>query len=180
MGLFSFLKKWFVKDEKVEIQAINSEADFENAFEITMILEGNDSLSLNRKDPGNWTGGKIGKGILKGTKFGIAASSYPNLDIKNLTLEQVKPIYKKVYWDGGNCSKFAWPLNVAIFDFGVQSSPARAKKYLGFYPDFETYLVARNTFLNKWADRNPGNNGVRFRVERLRGLINSYNTKKGA
>lgn len=32
--------------------------------------------SNDRRDPGNWTGGKVGIGTLKGTKFGIAANTY--------------------------------------------------------------------------------------------------------
>ncbi len=46
----------------------------------------------NPKDDGNWTGGKQGRGELKGTKYGIAAKSYPHLDIKNLTLDEATAI----------------------------------------------------------------------------------------
>jgi lysozyme family protein len=52
------------------------------------IFAGEGGYTKNAKDPGNWTGGKVGKGILKGTKYGIAAASFPNLDIANLTKEQ--------------------------------------------------------------------------------------------
>lgn len=51
------------------------------------------------RDPGNWTGGKAGVGVLKGTKFGIAANTYGWLDIKNLTLSQAKEIYREDFWD---------------------------------------------------------------------------------
>ena len=33
------------------------------------------------------------------TKYGITKRFYPDLDIKNLTIEQAKEIYKKDYWD---------------------------------------------------------------------------------
>ena len=33
------------------------------------------------------------------TKFGISKRSYPELNIKNLTLEQAKAIYKRDFWD---------------------------------------------------------------------------------
>jgi len=33
------------------------------------------------------------------TKYGISKRAYPDLDIKNLTLDQAKEIYKKDYWD---------------------------------------------------------------------------------
>lgn len=54
----------------------------------------------NPKDPGNWTGGKVGKGELKGTKFGLAAHSHPDLDIKNITVEQAEHEYYKWFLDG--------------------------------------------------------------------------------
>lgn len=52
-----------------------------------------------RNDSGNWTGGKVGKGVLKGTKFGIAAASYPKVDIRNLTLPQAARYYERDYWN---------------------------------------------------------------------------------
>lgn len=51
------------------------------------------------RDDGNWTGGRAGHGTLKGTKFGISAAAYPNLDIENLTVEQAEQIAKSDYWD---------------------------------------------------------------------------------
>jgi lysozyme family protein len=50
-------------------------------------------------DPGNWTGGAIGYGVLKGTKYGISAASYPDLDIENLTLQQAANIYRRDFWN---------------------------------------------------------------------------------
>lgn len=38
--------------------------------------------SNDPNDRGNWTGHNVGVGILKGTKYGIAAHAYPRLDIK--------------------------------------------------------------------------------------------------
>jgi len=51
-----------------------------------------------RADSGNWTGGKIGKGKLVGTKYGIAAASYPTVDIPNLTLKQAARYYERDFW----------------------------------------------------------------------------------
>ena len=33
------------------------------------------------------------------TNFGISKRAYPDLDIKNLTIEEAKEIYKRDYWD---------------------------------------------------------------------------------
>lgn len=71
--------------------------DFDTAFARLIRHEG--ALSLDRNDPGNWTGGRVGAGLLNGTKYGISAASYPHLDIKSLTLEQAKTLYRADFWD---------------------------------------------------------------------------------
>lgn len=54
---------------------------------------------MDKSDPGNWTSGKPGIGLLKGTKFGIAASAHPNVDIASLTIEQANGLRKTEYWN---------------------------------------------------------------------------------
>ena len=73
-------------------------ADFHKVF-IETILPHEGGYTNDRNDPGNWTGGIVGKGRLLGTKYGIAANSFPKLDIKNLTIAQAEKIYKADYWD---------------------------------------------------------------------------------
>ncbi len=98
--------------------------NFPECLSITLASEG--GLSTERTDPGNWTGGKIGKGTLKGTKYGISAAAFPTLDIHNLTLDDIKPIYRQKYWDeiGGDALPAGFDL--ATFDYAVNSGPARA------------------------------------------------------
>ena len=71
--------------------------DFDRAFDRLIDHEG--GYSDDARDPGNWTGGRVNVGELKGTKFGIASHSYPYLDIKNMTLSEAKSIYKRDFWD---------------------------------------------------------------------------------
>lgn len=103
-------------------------SNFANSLAFTLKYEG--GYSSNRKDPGNWTGGKVGVGTLKGTKYGIAAHSYPNLDIKNLTLDDVKPIYEKNYWHPIQGDSLPLGIDLATFDSGVMSGPSRGAKWL--------------------------------------------------
>ena len=98
------------------------------AFDTTMKFEGNYQCMYN--DRGNWTSGKVGEGELKGTKYGISAMAYPALDIKNLSYEQAKEIYKKDYWDRCKCDFIPDALSIALFDFAVNSGINRAVKYL--------------------------------------------------
>lgn len=99
-------------------------ANFPECLSITLASEG--GLSTERTDPGNWTGGKIGKGTLKGTKYGISAAAFPDLDIRNLTLDDVKPIYKAKYWDEIGGDTLPDGFDLATFDYAVNSGPARA------------------------------------------------------
>lgn len=71
------------------------------------------------EDPGNWTGGRPGVGVLKGTKYGIAASAYPNLDIENLTLEQARDIRKRKYWDASKCDSLPWEWALCVYDCAI-------------------------------------------------------------
>ncbi|MFS8147968.1 glycoside hydrolase family 108 protein [Rhizobium sp. BR 249] len=95
---------------------------------ITLAYEG--GFTADRRDPGNWTGGAVGKGTLKGTKYGIAAASYPNLDISRLTLADVTPIYQRNYWRPLGAEALPAGLDLVTFDFGVNSGTARAAKTL--------------------------------------------------
>lgn len=84
----------------------------------------------DKRDPGNWTGGKVGVGILKGTKKGIAAASYPHLNIKDLTDAQIAEIYEQKYWRPVRGDDLPKGVDLAVFDFGVNSGVSRASKYL--------------------------------------------------
>ena len=71
-------------------------ADFTIAVNLTLVNEG--GYENNPEDGGNWTGGKVGVGKLKGTKYGISAAEFPTLDIVNLTEAEAQVIYKSKYW----------------------------------------------------------------------------------
>lgn len=91
--------------------------------------EGSDTASggwtNNPSDPGNWTGGKKGVGQLKGTKWGIAANTYPNLDIKNLTRQQADEIYARDYWPKSYGDLWPMGFDQITYDATVNSGPGR-------------------------------------------------------
>uniref|UniRef100_UPI00300981B3 glycosyl hydrolase 108 family protein n=1 Tax=Acinetobacter higginsii TaxID=70347 RepID=UPI00300981B3 len=102
--------------------------NFDKAFDRLIGHEA--GYSIDKRDPGNWTGGKIGIGVLKGTKYGIAANTYPNLDIKNLTLDQAKQIYKKDWWDKLGADSLHSAIVFQLWDFAVNAGKSRAIKEL--------------------------------------------------
>ncbi len=62
-------------------------ADFDPAVAKTLIREGGARFTDNPDDHGG------------ATKYGISQRAYPNVDIRNLTEDQAKAIYKRDYWD---------------------------------------------------------------------------------
>ena len=51
-------------------------------------------------------------------------------DMKDLTFDDVAPIYKKNYWDKMKCDDLPSGLDLCVFDFGGNAGPGRAAKYL--------------------------------------------------
>jgi lysozyme family protein len=64
------------------------------------------------------------------TNFGIDKRSHPNVDIKNLTVEGAKEIYKEEYWVKNNCWLYAAPLGEVYFDCCVNTGAKQANKFL--------------------------------------------------
>jgi len=96
---------------------------FLDAFSWTVGVEG--GFDNSARDPGNWTGGAIGEGILKGTKYGISAASYPNLNIASLTLDQAEAIYRQDYWAKIPAYLSYW-ISRAVFDGAVNHGVERS------------------------------------------------------
>ena len=74
------------------------------------------------KDPGGETNLGVTKRVYEewgGTK-----------DMKDLTVEDVEPIYKKNYWDRVIGDQLPSGLDLCVFDFGVNAGTGRAAKYL--------------------------------------------------
>jgi lysozyme family protein len=96
---------------------------FEKCISVVLKNEGNFQNDPN--DLGNWVGDE-----LRGTKYGIAAKYNPELDIKNLTLDQAKEIYYEKYWlpmflEGIENEESV----LQIFDFGVNAGTRKAIRF---------------------------------------------------
>ena len=91
-------------------------SDFDKAIEITLKFEGGLSDHVNDK------GGL--------TKYGISQKAYPGVDIRALTLEKAKEIYKRDYWKPNHCDEMLWPVNLCIFDWAVNSGGFTARMNL--------------------------------------------------
>lgn len=100
---------------------------------IKFVLDQEGGYVFHKDDPGGET------------NFGISKKSYPNLDIKNLTVKQAIEIYKKDYWDKVGCNYLEYPLDIVVFDTAVNMGTGRALSILEKVTskDFHLYLLLR-------------------------------------
>lgn len=84
----------------------------------------------NRSDPGNWTGGRVGSGVLKGTKYGISAATYPLLDIKNLTIDQAHEIYYNDWWLQFGADYLHKAVVYQMWQFAINAGKGTARRAL--------------------------------------------------
>lgn len=101
---------------------------FDRAFAAVLGAEG--GYTDNPADRGNWTSGTIGKGECRGTKYGISAAAYPSEDIRALTVDQAKAIYRRDYWDRISGDALPYPVALVAFDAAVNSGVGRAVRWL--------------------------------------------------
>ena len=90
--------------------------NFDQAFDALISHEG--GYVSDPRDPGGET------------KFGISKRAYPNVDIKSLTLEQAKAIYKSDYWDRSQCDSLPPVVAFQVFDTAVNSGIGQSIRFL--------------------------------------------------
>ncbi len=85
---------------------------------ITFVLEMEGGYTLDPNDPGGET------------KYGISKKAYPSLDIKNLTVDQAKDIYKRDYWEACQCDQLPSAFAISVFDTAVNQGVGKAQRLL--------------------------------------------------
>lgn len=83
--------------------------NFDRAFATIVGQEG--GYVNDPKDPGGET------------KYGVSKRSYPNEDIKNLTLARAKELYERDFWNAVKGDELPWPLALYVFDAAVNQGP---------------------------------------------------------
>ena len=89
---------------------------------LEMILHHEGGYVNHPKDPG----GETNLGVTKRVWEEHGGEKY----MKDLTVEDVAPIYKKSYWDRVKGDDLPDGLDLCVFDFGVNAGTGRAAKYL--------------------------------------------------
>lgn len=146
-------------------------SNFEKAFKRTVGHEG--AFSIDPKDRGNWTGPDVGKGELKGTKYGISAKSYPNLNIEKLTLAEAQMIYAKDFWNVLGLDGFPLVMQYQLFDaavnHGINATKKMIQRSLGVKDDGIIGPDTRSKIFNS----DPNDFCFRFLGERLTYMTNA-------
>lgn len=121
---------------------------------IDFVLEQEGGYENDPKDPGGET------------NFGISKKAYPNLDIKNLTVDQAKEIYMNDYWVPCRCDEIPTQYAIALFDTAVNEGVETAIKILqkSFGLDQDGIIGPKTLFA---VTNGNGRNIKRFLAERL-------------
>lgn len=96
----------------------------------------NDCLTRLLKDEGGYTNDPRDPG--GPTNFGITLTDYRKYinkagtasDVKNMSVNDAKTIYKSKYWDALGCDSLSGGVDYSCFDYGVNSGLGRPRKLL--------------------------------------------------
>lgn len=98
--------------------------NFNVCFDLMIQHEG--GYVNNPADPGGMTN----LGVTKRAWEGYTGKPATEKDMRALTKEQVKPFYRKNYWDKVRGDDLPSGVDYSVFDYAVNSGPARACKTL--------------------------------------------------
>ena len=90
--------------------------NFDAAF--AKLLEHEKGYVFDRRDAGGET------------NLGISARSYPNENIKGMTVERAKQIYLRDFWGPAGCDAVPDGIKFDLLDVAANSGPSRAVKLL--------------------------------------------------
>ena len=92
------------------------------------------------------------------TNFGISHKSYPDENIKNMTIDRAKEIYFRDYWTPLNCENYSDKTALSILDSGVNCGTGTVKKWVSEIIDEITVEKILFKRLRRYADlcqKNP-------------------------
>lgn len=99
-------------------------SNFPKALKETLNHEG--GYVNHPRDPG----GRTNLGVTQATYEAWVGYPVSERIMRDLNVDKVKTLYKVKYWDRVKGDKLPAGLDLCVFDFGVNSGPKRAAKYL--------------------------------------------------
>ena len=117
LALDNLLDAWGVPRE-------GSESPFDRA--LAMVLRHEGGYVNHPQDPG----GRTALGVTQATWEEWTGRKATEAEMRALTPEKVKPLYRARYWDAVKGNELPPALALTVFDFAVNSGPGRAARYL--------------------------------------------------
>jgi lysozyme family protein len=99
-------------------------ANWESAFAHVIKSEG--GYVWDKND----AGGETNHGVTRVAWGEYLGRAIMDGEMKALTVDQVKPFYKKQYWDRCRCDDLPAGVDYAVFDFAVNAGTGQAAKFL--------------------------------------------------
>ncbi|MEQ8406036.1 MAG: glycosyl hydrolase 108 family protein [Oceanicaulis sp.] len=99
-------------------------ADFDRAMEAVVKWEG--GFVNHPDDPG----GATNLGITRNTLSGWRGRPVSVEEVRDLTYEEAKAIYRTLYWDVCRCGEMEWPAALMVFDASVNHGVRQAARFL--------------------------------------------------
>lgn len=97
---------------------------FDSSFAHVLSWEG--GYTDDPQDPG----GATNKGITRRTLAEWKGRAVTKEEVRELTVEEAKRIYRGLYWDKINGDELPCGIDLAVFDAAVNQGPKRAAKFL--------------------------------------------------
>ena len=106
--------------------------NWDKSFDMVIAHEG--GFTNDERDPGN----KLPDGRKGSTMWGCTQTNWEKYighevtqdDMKALKKEDVKPLYKRDYWDAIRGDDLPAGVDYAVFDFAINAGPAAARKMI--------------------------------------------------
>ncbi|SFJ62926.1 glycoside hydrolase family 108 protein [Aerobium aerolatum] len=93
---------------------------------LSLVLKHEGGWADNPKDPG----GATMRGVTLATFRRYVKPNATKDDLRKITDQQIAAVYRRHYWDAVAGAELPDGIDYAVFDFAVNSGPARAAKYL--------------------------------------------------
>lgn len=129
-----------------------------------------------------WEGGYIHHSSDPGgaTKYGISQRAFPDVNIKDLTLEQAVEFYRIHYWEAIQGDDRPFHEALALFDFAVHSGVRTALAFWAETQDADGLVAARLDFLTSLSTWEHFGKGWTRRINDLYRTINADRQEREA
>ncbi len=132
-------------------QQMSSDETFDKAFKHILKSEG--GLVDDKSDKGGRTNLGVTQKTYDSYRKGM---NLPTQDVKNITKDEAKNIYKRYWIESGASTVKDSRLATSVFDMAINSGSTKAKQYLDKSGgDYDKFMQMRGNFYNRIVEKDP-------------------------